>query len=677
MYHRQRHQWLPLRYYLLALLLTLGLTVASPPRDVAAQSTVLDRIDVLLDTTPNISDDFSADQEFWRTLYDGDTSRYFKSGRFYIVVDIADTVAYARGDTTVDDFYAEVDTFHIAGNLSNQLGLIFRYVDENNFYFFAIGHDGYYALLKLEDNSWSNLVSWTESDAVNSGSAARNRVAVLVEGPEITVLVNDEIVAEVEDHSFTTGQIALTAGTYEQPGVEVAFDNFALWRLGEPIVDSPVAPPPLNDLSDMFTDLDLILLEFYLTEPDYAENFTDGDGGWDVFETENVLTQHSDGALVMLVRAPQRLGASVYPRQVVDFYLEVDVEHVSGPIDAEFGVVFREVDEGNYYFYAVTSEGYYSLWRKRNNEWQTLIDWAFSEALETGEGAYNTLGVLAQGERIVLAANETVLAEATDSAFSEGTIAMVVGTFDEGDVTIAFDGVYIWDIESDGPVLPPVQRRTEDEDADAVDEPDQPEEPVSDYDVEARLADILATPPIFHDDFRRNTGEWDLPIDDEYSFTYRQRAILGVLDKTEWVAWTALLRDLTDYYFEVDATQLNDTEEASYGIIFRLQDTDNFYQFSISIYGTYAVWKSVGGEWEALVDWVDNPAVNTGVGVTNRLGVLVEGANIAVVVNGEVIATLVDSDLDSGTIGLAIETFEEGGVEVAFDNVELWDLTRQ
>ncbi|MEX1020555.1 MAG: hypothetical protein WDZ49_12905 [Litorilinea sp.] len=673
--------WIPARrmarmFAILAACIVASTLFVLQPTAVLAQD-VEEYLDLILDTEPDITDEFGTNRDFWTTTYDGETSRYFKNGRLYISVDVADTVAYSRGDTTVDDFYAEVDTYHIAGDESNQPGIVFRYQDEDNFYFFAIGNDGYYALLKLENNSWTNLVDWTESEDVNSGSGARNRVAVLTEGPDIVLLANDVVLAEVEDSTFTEGQIALTAGSYERAGVEIAFDNFALWRLGEPVVETPDAPPPLTPATPEPEPEDDGSLLDYIDEvrtldPAYEEDFTEGDGGWDVFETENVLSEHDgSNALVMTISAPQRLGTSVYPREVADFYMEVDVEHLEGPIDAEAGIVFREVDENNYYFYAISHDGYYSLWRKRNNEWQTLVEWTPSDALDSGEGAFNTLGILAEGTQIAVFANEVLLNEVTDEAFDAGSIALVVGTFDTGGVAIGFDGVYIWDLESAAPAQSPVQRPTDEEPVD----PDS--EPEAQYDAEARLTEILDTPSTFYDDFRRNTGVWELVDEVDHSFSYRQRALLGTLDKTEWIAWSVLDQDLTDYYFEVDATQLADIEDASYGIVFRLQDTDEFYQLSVSIYGNYSIWKTVGDEWIELVEWTDHPAVNTGLEATNRVGVLVEGSNLTAVVNGEVLATVSDPDFTSGPLGVALETFEETGNEVLFDNAELWDLSRE
>lgn len=682
--------YLPYRI-ILAFMLVAGLVWTSSQTAVYAQ--LPETVDALLDTEPSFADDFSADLQFWTTPYDGETSRFLKSGRLHIVVDVENTVAYSRGDMIVDDFYAEVDTIHVAGNVSNQLGLIFRLEDENNFYFFAIGNDGYYALLKLENNSWNTLVSWTESDVVRSGSAGRNRVGVLAEGSEFTLLVNDEVVAQAEDHSFAAGQIALTAGSYENPGIEIAFDNFAVWRLGEPIADSPVAPPPAlsqirpDETADQLLDY---ILEVRTATPDYEESFADGDGGWDVFQTDHVFSRHTEDGLVITVDAPQILGSSVFPRVVNDFYMEVDIAHLAGPTDAEVGVVFREVDSTNYYFYAINHDGYFSLWRKRSDEWQAVADWELSTALATGDGARNTLGLLAQGERIVLLANDVVLSEVTDAAFSSGTIALLVGTFDEPDAEIAFEGVYIWDLEMQAPSLPPAQRDDDtssdtDTDTDGDTGPDTPEtDPeattpedtsASGFDAQARVDAILDTPSTFFDDFRRNTGVWEVVDEEDFSFTYRQRAFLAVVDRPQWVAWTALLRPVTDYYFEVDATQLSDVQDASYGLIFRLQDSETFYQFSISSeYGSYSVWSSLAGEWSPVIMWTESDAINTSPQATNRLGILVEGSNAAFFINGEWVDTAGGLVIESGTIGLAAETFEEVGQEVLFDNAELWEL---
>ena len=50
---------------------------------------------------------------------------------------------------------------------------------------------------------------------------------------------------EIEDDTFSAGAVALAAGSYDTPGVDMAFDDFTLWQVGEePIVEEPVGDEP-------------------------------------------------------------------------------------------------------------------------------------------------------------------------------------------------------------------------------------------------------------------------------------------------------------------------------------------------------------------------------------------------------------------------------------------------
>jgi hypothetical protein len=52
-----------------------------------------------------------------------------------------------------------------------------------------------------------------------------NHVQAVCQGSDLSLSVNDQLLAAVEDASFSAGQIGLIAGTYATPGVEVFFDN--------------------------------------------------------------------------------------------------------------------------------------------------------------------------------------------------------------------------------------------------------------------------------------------------------------------------------------------------------------------------------------------------------------------------------------------------------------------
>ena len=56
----------------------------------------------------------------------------------------------------------------------------------------------------------------------------------------------------------------------------------------------------------------------------------------------------------------------------------------------------RFVDNDNYYYFGISSEGTFSFWRVVAGEWTKLVDWTKSDAIMTADGDTNRLSVLAQ-----------------------------------------------------------------------------------------------------------------------------------------------------------------------------------------------------------------------------------------------------------------------------------------
>ncbi len=100
-------------------------------------------------------------------------------------------------------------------------------------------------------------------------------------------------------------------------------------------------------------------------------------------------------------------------------------------------LLFRYVDGGNFYRFAIRNDGAYRLSAFVNKTCRALIPWTDSDAIETGEQAFNILFVLARGPKIVLLANDTVLAQIGDAIFSH----VIEGVFG-----LAFDDVAVWNL---------------------------------------------------------------------------------------------------------------------------------------------------------------------------------------------------------------------------------------
>ncbi len=106
-------------------------------------------------------------------------------------------------------FSAHVVARKTSGPESCALGLLFRCVDENNYYQFLVEPTGYASLYALENGEWVELVAPTPADAISP--TEKNRLTVVADGSIFSFYINDEYVFQAEDGRFTTGSIGLSA----------------------------------------------------------------------------------------------------------------------------------------------------------------------------------------------------------------------------------------------------------------------------------------------------------------------------------------------------------------------------------------------------------------------------------------------------------------------------------
>jgi len=194
---------------------------------------------VVVTATPGAvvyQDDFEDPGSGWDVYNYGDTVALYHNGEYRLGVFRADYVAWGNPQAARDlgDFVVEVDTRAVEGPLDNNLGILVRYQDDDeSFYWFQISSDGLFAVDRLDGDEWVSLANWQESAAIRQGLDVTNRLKVVCSGEQFTFYVNDTWLATVTDDAFATGSIGLAAGSFDEPGVVVHFDNVRVYRAGE------------------------------------------------------------------------------------------------------------------------------------------------------------------------------------------------------------------------------------------------------------------------------------------------------------------------------------------------------------------------------------------------------------------------------------------------------------
>jgi hypothetical protein len=143
----------------------------------------------------------------------------------------------APGETTVsllahpcDDFTLEIEATPLSGPNSgfDGYGLVYRAQDAANYYAFAIGSDGYYAVLQVAGDEETVLVDWQQFPHVRRGKQA-NRLHVACAGPTCQLYINDEYATTVEDDTWLAGDVGLWVRSFEDVGVSVRFVAASVW----------------------------------------------------------------------------------------------------------------------------------------------------------------------------------------------------------------------------------------------------------------------------------------------------------------------------------------------------------------------------------------------------------------------------------------------------------------
>lgn len=180
-------------------------------------------------------DDFSDPSSGWWD-YEGDEGLMrYSSGSFNIQVEKPNWYLINTPGYYIEDANIEVEAYKSGGPDDNLIGLICRYQDSFNFYFFVIGSSGYYGIGKVLDGE-PVLISNQEnafSSAINQGRTSNKLGADCIEN-KLTLYVNNTKIIEIVDDEFGAGDVGLFVGTFEIYGVNILFDNFKVTGYSPP-----------------------------------------------------------------------------------------------------------------------------------------------------------------------------------------------------------------------------------------------------------------------------------------------------------------------------------------------------------------------------------------------------------------------------------------------------------
>lgn len=177
-------------------------------------------------------DDFSRPESGW-DRYEDDVYRVdYEQGAYRFHVSAADTEVWARPHLILPDVQIEVIATKVGGPDDNIYGLICRYQDADNFFFFVISSDGY-AGIGAHRNGESSLLNeeTLQPAAVVQTGNTSNLIRAVCDGSELRLHVNGVLVTRAKaEGNWSEGDVGLIVGTFDRPEVEIEFDNFSVTK---------------------------------------------------------------------------------------------------------------------------------------------------------------------------------------------------------------------------------------------------------------------------------------------------------------------------------------------------------------------------------------------------------------------------------------------------------------
>ena len=133
--------------------------------------------------------------------------------------------------------------------------------------------------------------------------------------------------------------------------------------------------------------------------------------------------------------------------------------------------------------------------------------------------------------------------------------------------------------------------------------------------------------------------------------------------------WTTPDRTAANITVEVDAEKVSGADANYFGMICRLQDSDNYYYLVVSSDGFYNIGKYKNCEFFSLLPdgWEYSEFIHQGE-TTNSIRADCIDDQISLYANGTRLGQVKDTDFTSGEYGLMAASLDIGGTKILFDN---------
>lgn len=179
----------------------------------------------------------------------------------------------------------------------------------------------------------------------------------------------------------------------------------------------------------------------------FQDDFSGPDSGWGADRREEFERGYDRGEYLFELHEPNWFAWAHPGKALDDVSVEADVYLAFGPPDGHFGLLCRHVDLDNFYYSAISADGYYAIFRRVDGGSLEVLTgdgsgMTPSPAIKTG-GQTNHVQVICQGDKLSLYANGELLETITDDAHTQGDVGLGAASGPEGEARVRFDNLNV------------------------------------------------------------------------------------------------------------------------------------------------------------------------------------------------------------------------------------------
>ena len=176
----------------------------------------------------------------------------------------------------------------------------------------------------------------------------------------------------------------------------------------------------------------------------FFDDFSNPQSGWYTQYTDDHSVQYDWGGIRFRINRADFDMWSYPQQQFSDAIIWVEAAKLEGTTDNAFGILCRIQEDGDFYAFLISNDGYYGISRRQAGSYHMLNadSMTYSDHVSSPTGLYR-LRAECDRQNLVFYVNDLLLAEVTDSELASGKVGVLAGTYSQPGVDIFFDNFIV------------------------------------------------------------------------------------------------------------------------------------------------------------------------------------------------------------------------------------------